>query len=71
MIQDPPVEYLAAGELAALFYEGFTESIDNDGKLVLSARPNFIFRHGSSSESAWMTDGNEGAYKDLASSNSG
>lgn len=41
------IEYLAVGELIALFHKGFREPTEH-GEIVLSARPAFLYRNGSS-----------------------
>lgn len=40
---DPVIEYLATGNLAALFHEGFREQTGEDSGIVLSARPDFAY----------------------------
>jgi hypothetical protein len=45
--RDPSIEYLGVGELIALFHKGFREPTEHGG-VVLSARPAFLYRSGSS-----------------------
>lgn len=40
---DPMIEYLATGNLTALFHEGFREHTGEDSGIVLSARPDFAY----------------------------
>jgi hypothetical protein len=42
------IEYPAQGELTALWSKGFTERIDHEGEIVLSAQARFNYRQGSS-----------------------
>jgi hypothetical protein len=38
------IEYRGVGELSALFHEGFREQIGDNSAVVLSARPDFLYR---------------------------
>lgn len=52
---DPTIEYLATGELTALFPKALLEPIENDSEVVLSAHPSFVYFHGPSRESVPTT----------------
>ena len=41
------IEYLGTGELNALFHRGFREQFGEESGVVLSARPDFVYRVGS------------------------
>jgi hypothetical protein len=52
---DPTIEFLATGELTALFHEGFREPPGTDEAVVLSARPAFAFGKGAARNLLSMT----------------
>jgi hypothetical protein len=56
---DPTIEYRSAGELVALFPKGFGEPLKHDNEIVLSARPGFLFFHGSTRERITMSASGE------------
>jgi hypothetical protein len=62
----PSIEYLATGELTALFQRGFAEPIENDSEVVLSAHPYFSYRHGTSRELLTITGSTDNIAKTSA-----